>query len=80
MYKDYPKFVEKLKNRHIDYNNQISKIRELEKEGKVLVIEPSRKLKISRLEKKIENVEEAYNQGRIDASNKLKYIKKFLKK
>ena len=80
MYKDYPKFVEKLKNRHIDYNNQISEIRELEKEGKVLVIEPSRKLKISRLEKKIENVEEAYNQGRIDASNKLKYIKKFLKK
>ncbi len=80
MYKEYPKFVEKLKNRHIDYNNQISEIRELEKEGKVLVIEPSRKLKISRLEKKIENVEEAYNQGRIDASNKLKYIKKFLKK
>ena len=80
MYKEYPKFVEKLKNRHIDYNNQISEIRELEKEGKVLVIEPSRKLKISRLEKKIENVAEAYNQGRIDASNKLKYIKKFLKK
>ena len=80
MYKDYPKFVEKLRNRHIDYNNQIDLIRELERDGKVLVIEPSRKLKISRLEKNIKNVEEAYNQGRIDASNKLKYIKKFLKK
>ena len=80
MYKDYPKFYEKLKNRHIDYNNQIKLIRELEEKGEVLVIEPSRKLKISRLEKKIENVEEAYNQGRIDAGNRLKDIKKFLKK
>ena len=80
MYKNYPKFVEKLRNRHIDYNKQIELIRDLESKGEVLVIEPSRKLKISRLEKNIENVKEAYNQGRIDASNKLKYIKKFLKK
>ena len=80
VYKNYPKFVKRLKERHIDYNNQIKLIRELEEKGEVLVIEPSRKLKISRLEKKIENVVEAYNQGRIDAGNKLKDIKKFLKK
>lgn len=80
VYKDYPKFVEKLKNRHIDYNNQIKLIRELEEKGEVLVIEPSKKLKISRLEKKMENIIDAYNQGRIDAGNKLKDIKKFLKK
>lgn len=79
MYKDYPKFVEKLRNRHIDYNNQMALIRELEEKGEVLVIEPSCKLKISRLEKNLKNVEDAYNQGRIDAGNKLKYIKKFLK-
>ena len=80
VYKDYPKFVKRLKERHIDYNNQIKLIRELEEKKEVLVIEPSRKLKISRLEKKLENIEEAYNQGRIDAGNKLKDIKKFLKK
>ena len=80
VYKNYPKFVKRLKERHIDYNNKIKLIRELEEKGEVLVIEPSRKLKISRLEKKIENVVEAYNQGRIDAGNKLKDIKKFLKK
>ena len=80
VYKNYPKFIKKLEDRHIDYNEQISYIRNQEKQGKILVIEPSRKLKISRLEKKMENIIEAYEQGRIDAGNKLKDIKKFLKK
>jgi len=80
IYKDYPKFIEKLKNRHIEYNKQISLIRELEEKKEVLVIEPSKKLTISRLEKKMENIIEAYEQGKIDANNKLKDIKKFLMK
>lgn len=80
IYKDYPKFIERLKNRHIDYNNQISKIRKLEEKGEVLVIEPSKKLKISRLEKKIENIIEAYELGKKDTNNKLKDIENFLKK
>lgn len=80
VYKNYPKFIKKLEDRHIDYNKQISYIRDQAKEGKILIIEPSRKLKISRLEKKMENIIEAYEQGRIDAGNKLKDIKKFLKK
>ena len=80
VYKDYPKFVKRLKERHIDYNNQISLIRELEKNKEVLVIEPSKKLKISRLDKNMKNIIDAYNQGRIDAGNKLKDIKRFLKK
>ncbi len=80
VYKDYPKFVEKLKNRHIDYNNQISLIRKLEEEGQILVIEPSKKLKIGRLDKNMKNITDAYKQGRIDAGNKLKDIKRFLKK
>lgn len=80
VYKDYPKFVKRLKERHIDYNNQISLIRELEKNKEVLVIEPSKKLKISRLDKNMKNIIDAYNQGRIDAGNKLKDIRRFLKK
>ena len=80
VYKNYPKFVEKLKNRHIDYNNQIKLIRELEEKNEVLVIEPSKKLKISRLDKNMKNIIDAYEQGKKDAGNKLKDIKKFLKK
>ena len=80
VYKNYPKFVEKLKNRHIDYNNQIKLIRELEEKNEVLVIEPSKKLKISRLDKNMNNIIDAYEQGKKDAGNKLKDIKKFLKK
>lgn len=78
IYKQYPKFIEKLKNRHIDYNKQIFKIREMEKNNKVLVIEPSKKLKISRLEKNMKNIIEAYELGKTDANAKLKEIKSFL--
>ena len=80
VYKNYPEFIKKLEDRQIDYNEQISYIRNQVKQGKILVIEPSRKLKISRLEKKMKNIIEAYEQGRIDAGNKLKDIKKYLKK
>ena len=80
VYKDHPDFVKKLENHHIHYNEQIKYIRDQEKQGNIIIIEPSKKLKISRLEKKMENIIEAYEQGRIDASNKLKDIKKFLKK
>lgn len=80
IYKDYPKFVEKLKNRHIDYNKQISLLRDLEEKGEIIIIEPSRKLKISRLEKNIKNIVEAYELGKKDAENKIKEVKEFLNK
>lgn len=80
VYKKYPKFIEKLKNRHIDYNKQIELIRNLEKDGSILVIEPSQKLKISRLEKDIEKIEAYYNLGKKDTKSRLREIKEFLKK
>jgi len=80
IYKKYPKFIEILKNRHHNYNKQIALIRELEEKGDILVIEPSIKLKIKRLEKKLENVVEAYELGKKDVNSKLEEIKKFLKK
>ena len=80
MYKKYPDFIKRLRERHIDYNEQIKYVREEEKKGNIIVIEPSRKLKITKLDKKMENIIEAYEQGRIDAGNHLKEIKRFLRK
>ncbi len=80
LYKDYPKFVEKVNNRHNMYNETIDYIESLEKDKKIIVIEPSTNLKIGRMEKKMETIIAAYELGKKDTNNKLREIKKFLKK
>lgn len=77
LYKDYPKFIKKINNRHNMYNETIDYIEELEKENKIIVIEPSTNLKISRMEKKMETIIAMYELGKKDTNTKLKEIKKF---
>ena len=48
--------------------------------GKVLVIQPSEKLKISRTEKNSDKLWEVYYLGRKDALAKLEAMKSFVKK
>lgn len=62
-YKDYPQMVDKIKNRHTDYNNTINYINKRVKEGKVFIIQPDKKLKVSRIEKNRHKLEETYMEG-----------------
>lgn len=79
MYKKYPNFLKSLEKRHIMYNNEINKIKELEKDNKILVIRPSKDLKIKRLEKNLKKVENMYQLGKDDCINKLNEITYYLK-
>ena len=49
-YRKYPKFVKALQNRHVVYNDTLTKLKEMEHEGNVLVIRPEASLDIGRLE------------------------------
>ena len=51
-YRKYPKFVEALANRHINYNRTLDELGVMEKEGRILVIRPSSPVTIGRLEKR----------------------------
>lgn len=62
-YKNYPKLVENMENRHILYNKTIAYIRKLEKDGKIVVIRPEEEIKIGRLEKDIEKLKGLYDTG-----------------
>jgi predicted patatin/cPLA2 family phospholipase len=62
-YKKYPKIQKRLKNKNFDYNKVLDFIDEQEKKGQFLVIRPINKIKVSRLEKDIEKLEELYQQG-----------------
>lgn len=78
-YKNYPKFVETYSNRYKVYNKTKDYIESLEDEKRVFVIRPSELVKISRIEKNKDKIQEMYRLGMRDANNKLKDLKKYLK-
>ena len=57
-YKEYPKFQKTISKRNENYNETIEKILKLEKEHKIFVIRPSRKVKIKRVEHNKKRIEE----------------------
>ncbi len=66
-YRKYPKFKEQLIHRHENYNRCIAELKELEKEGKVILIRPSEPIEIARMEKNPEVLQKVYEMGRRDA-------------
>ena len=77
-YRKYPKFAEAINNRYKKYNEELEKVTELEKKGKILVIRPSKLVKIKRIEKDSDKLQEMYDLGRNDTLKLLNKIKDFL--
>lgn len=77
-YKQYPKFVETIENRYKKYNEEVEKVEELEKQGKVFLIRPSKLIKIKRVEKDCDKIQEMYDLGQKDAIDNLEKLKQYL--
>ena len=77
-YGKYPKFVKAIKQRHLMYNRELDEIEQMRAAGRVLVIRPSRLVKIGKMEPNPEIVREMYELGRCDAVAVLDRVKKFL--
>ena len=78
-YKDYPEYVQAAAMRHENYNRSLREIEDLERNGEILVIRPSRDLKISRTEKDVEKLKRMYKLGRFDAQNMMEEILDYAK-
>lgn len=76
-YRKYSKFVEAINNRYNKYNKELEKVSKLEKEGKIFVIRPSKLLKIKRIEKNDQKLQEMYDLGRSDTLKLLDEIKEY---
>ena len=74
----YPKFAEKVRDRHVMYNASTARLGELEQAGKVLVLRPSQHIKISRVEKDPDKLQALYDVGVRDAQDKQEQIRQFL--
>ena len=79
-YSKYPELRKSLKNMNKEYNYTCDFIDQLEKEGKIFVIRPTKKVKISKIEKNPEKIEAQYQLGFKDALDKLDELKKYLEK
>lgn len=79
IYRKYPKFVKAMANRHLMYNQELDYVAEQEKTGKVLVLRPSRDLKVKKMEHNLNKVKAMYELGRNDALNLLDKIINFMR-
>ena len=76
-YRKYPKFAEAINHRYQMYNKEIDKVSDLEKEGKIFVIRPSKLVKIKRIEKNEHRMQEMYDLGREDTLKVITKLDKF---
>ena len=80
VYRKYPNLVERLINMGKDYEVVVKKIEDLENKNKIFVIRPPKVLKIGRLEKNEDKIQNVYdiglNTGIKEKENLLKYLNK----
>mgnify|MGYP002852872527 CR=1 FL=1 len=78
IYHNYPNFIKTIENRSKMYNETVEEIINLEKEKKIFVIRPSRKIPIKRIEKNKKMIQAQYDLGKKDFKEKKDALKKFL--
>ena len=80
VYRKYPNLVKRLINMGKDYEIVLKKIKDLENENKIFVIRPPEVLKIGRLEKNEDKIQNVYdiglNTGIKEIDNLLNYLNK----
>ena len=77
-YKAYPKLVETMANRHVEYNDTLDYIARRERVGGLLVIRPEAPLPVKRTEKDPEKLRQAYEIGHRTAARRIEEIKRYL--
>ena len=76
--KQYPNLIEVMHHRHDIYNKEIQLCCELEKQGRTIVIAPSKPITSGRYECRTEKLHEIYNMGLSDAKASLQKLQRFI--
>lgn len=77
-YGKFPNLVRSIDNRYKNYNKSVEKIIDMENKKEIFVIRPSKTIKMKRIERNTEKLQEMYDLGIEDCKNRLKDLKKFL--
>lgn len=76
--KKYPKIEKKMLLRHYNYNTSAVELKKLEREGEAFIIRPSAPIRINKIEKDPEKLQEVYDLGRNDALAAMENLKKYI--
>ena len=77
-YRNYPFLIEAILNRYRKYNETLEAIEKLEGKGKAMIIRPSVKMKVDRLERNPARLRELFKNGYKDARNSYERIQAFI--
>ena len=78
VYNKYPEFVKTAQNAYINYNETLNLIRKYENNGKIIVLRPSEKIKMRRVEKNLNKLQAIYDVGVKDCNDNLSRIKEYI--
>lgn len=78
VYGKYPELVETAKTYYKEYNNTMDLIEKYEAENKIIVLRPSKLIKMKRVEKDTNKLQRMYDLGVSDVINKLDKIKEYI--
>lgn len=78
VYGKYPNFIKTANEQYKRYNETLALIEKYENEGKIVVLRPSKDLKIARVEKNLEKLKAIHKLGVDDCLANLKKIKNYL--
>lgn len=78
-YMKYPNLVKSINDRYKNYNNTVEQIINLENNGEIFVIRPSRDLKLKRIEHDENKLQQMYDLGIKDCESKIKALREYLK-
>jgi len=67
-YRRYPALCHTMQQRHIDYNRSLQAAQQLEQQGKAVIIQPSQPMVLHRVEKDVDKLQAAYENGYSDAA------------
>ncbi|MBO5728409.1 MAG: patatin-like phospholipase family protein [Paludibacteraceae bacterium] len=79
-YSKYPNLVETINNRYKAYNAILQEIEELDAKGEIVLVRPTKDLKLGRIESNPDRLQEMYDLGIEDAKRLLPQIKTYLAK
>lgn len=78
-YPEYKGLQKSLRNRYQIYNDTVEYLEMEEKKGNVLIIRPTQPLKVGRMERNPQRLQELYNQGYEDARSAMSSIVNYIK-
>lgn len=77
-YGKFPNFIETAKNSYKKYNETMDLIEQYEAENKIIVLRPSKLIKMKRVEKDRKKLQRMYDLGTSDCLKKLDYIREYI--